>query len=34
MIPFIEQDLIDRVSNEAVLKDFATAANRRLDFGL
>ena len=34
MIPFVEQDLLDRVSNEAVLKDFATTANRRLDFGL
>ncbi|XP_011407856.1 PREDICTED: uncharacterized protein LOC105315057 [Amphimedon queenslandica] len=34
MIPFIEQDLLSRVSNEDVLKDFATVANRRLDFGL
>ena len=33
LIPYIEQDLLNKISNEDVLKDFASTANRRLDFG-
>jgi len=33
MLPFIEQDLLARVSHEDILKEFAKAGNRRLDFG-
>ena len=33
LLPFIEQDLLQRVSHESILRDFAKAANRRLDFG-
>ena len=33
LLPFIEQDLLQRVSYESILKDFARAGNRRLDFG-
>ena len=33
LLPFVEQDLLQRVSNESILKDFAKAGNRRLDFG-
>ena len=33
LLPFVEQDLLQRVSSESILKDFAKAGNRRLDFG-
>ena len=33
LLPFIEQDLLQRVSHESILRYFAKAANRRLDFG-
>ena len=32
MLPFIEQDLLERISHEAILKTFASAKNR-IDFG-
>lgn len=34
LLPFIEQDLLQRVSHEAILKEFVTSGNQRLDFGL
>ena len=33
LLPFIEQDLLQRVTYESILKDFAKTGNRRLDFG-
>ena len=33
LLPFIEQDLLQKISHENILRDFAKSGNRRLDFG-
>ena len=33
LLPFIEQDLLQRIKNENILREFAKSGNRRLDFG-
>ena len=33
LLPFIEQDLLQKISHESILRDFARCGNRRLDFG-
>ena len=33
LLPFIEQDLLQRIKNENILREFARSGNRRLDFG-
>ena len=33
LLPFIEQDLLQKISHEDILRDLAKSGNRRLDFG-
>ena len=33
LLPFIEQDLLQRVKNEDILREFSKSGNRRFDFG-
>ena len=33
LLPFIEQDLLQRVKNEDILREFFKSGNRRFDFG-
>ena len=32
LLPFIEQDLLSKISHEDILENFAKVSNRRLDF--
>ena len=33
LLPYIEQDLLQRIKTEDILREFAKSGNRRLDFG-
>ena len=33
LLPFIEQDLLQRIKNEDILREFSKSGNRRFDFG-
>ena len=33
LFPFIEQDLLQTVKNEDILREFSKSGNRQLDFG-